>query len=193
MDKKQLRQELQKCLREIEPEKQAQKSRLACERLISTAQFQDASVIMMYLAIPNEADCCDAIAAAWQQGKTVIVPKISWEHKEMVAVQIDSLEADFSTEVSGLRNPIDGVPVPFGQIDLVVTPALAYDRSGNRLGRGGAYYDRFFASDELKASRCGFAFSEQFIESIPVENHDQMVHFLVTDSEVITFDNQQGE
>ncbi|MBW8001045.1 MAG: 5-formyltetrahydrofolate cyclo-ligase [Planctomycetes bacterium] len=193
MDKKQLRQELQKCLREIEPEKQAQKSRRACERLISTAQFQDASVIMMYLAIPNEADCCDAIAAAWQQGKTVIVPKVCWEDKEMTVVQIDSLEADFSTEVSGLRNPIDGVPVPFGQIDLVVTPALAYDRRGNRLGRGGAYYDRFFASDELKASRCGFAFSEQLVESVPVENHDQMVHFLVTDSEVITFDNQQGE
>ena len=76
---------------------------------------------------------------------------------------------------------------------MVVTPALAYDRSGNRLGRGGAYYDRFFASDELRAKRCGFAFSEQVIDSVPVENHDQLVHFLVTDSEVVTFDNQQGE
>ncbi|MHC4725754.1 MAG: 5-formyltetrahydrofolate cyclo-ligase, partial [Planctomycetota bacterium] len=56
---------------------------------------------------------------------------------------------------------------------------------GNRLGRGGSYYDRFFANTELKASRCGFGFTEQLVETIPVEEHDEPVDILVTDEEII--------
>ena len=86
----------------------------------------------------------------------------------------------------------------FGKIDLVVTPALGFDNKGNRLGRGGSYYDRFFANKELKASRCGFAFAEQMVESVPVTERDKPMDFLVTDEEVMYFnpdgDNrEQGE
>lgn len=80
-----------------------------------------------------------------------------------------------------------GVPIPIGEIDLVVTPAVAFDDEGNRLGRGGSYYDRFFANEKLKAVKCGFAFAEQRIDSVPVTDHDQPVDFLVTDEEVIYF------
>jgi len=75
----------------------------------------------------------------------------------------------------------------------VVTPALGFDRKGNRLGRGGSYYDRFFANEELKAHRCGFAFAEQLIDSVPVTSTYVPVDFLVTDEEVIYFNNQQGD
>ena len=111
----------------------------------------------------------------------------------MIAVQINSLETGFSTASSGLRNPISGLPVPFGEIDLVVTPGLGFDKNGNRLGRGGSYYDRFFANDELKADRCGFAFAEQLLDSIPVAEHDEPVEILVTDEEIIYLDNQKGD
>lgn len=193
MDKGQLRLKLQKRLSDIEPEMGIEKSKQACRNLVSTQQFQNASVIMMYLAIPNETDCTEAILEAWQQGKTVVVPKISWENRHMIPVRINSLETDFSVEVSGLRNPINGTPVPFQEINLVITPALAFDRKGNRLGRGGSYYDRFFTNNELKAVRCGLAFAEQIIDSVPVASHDQPVDFLVTDNEIITFNDQQGE
>ena len=111
----------------------------------------------------------------------------------MIPVQINSLEADFSIEVSGLRNPIKGIPVPFGDIDLVVTPALGFDKKGNRLGRGGAYYDRFFANKELRAQRCGFGFSEQLVDSLPVSKTDEPVDFLVTDKNIMYFNNQKGK
>ena len=55
------------------------------------------------------------------------------------------------------------------------------------LGRGGSYYDRFFANKELKAPKCGFAFAEQVMESVPVTDHDMPVDFLVTDEEVLYF------
>jgi 5-formyltetrahydrofolate cyclo-ligase len=85
------------------------------------------------------------------------------------------------------------VPVPFEEIGLVVTPALGFDRKGNRLGRGGSYYDRFFTDDKFRASKCGLAFAEQVVDSIPVTSTDVPVDFLVTDEEIIYFNNQVGE
>ena len=193
MDKAGLRRKLMDCLLNIPSEQRSERSRKACRNLVSTAEFQDASTIMMFLSLPHEVDTSEAILHAWQLGKAVAVPKISWQQRHMIPVQINSLETGFSTAASGLRNPISGLPVPFGEIDLVVTPGLGFDKKGNRLGRGGCYYDRFFANDELKADRCGFAFKEQLIESIPVTEHDEPVEILVTDEEIIYLDNQKGD
>ncbi len=193
MDKTQLRTELQRRLLRMSDEQRSGKSHKACRNLISTPQFQRASAIMMYLSLPHEVDTSEAILHAWQLGKVVAVPKISWQQRHMIPVQINSLETGFSTSASGLRNPITGIPTPFGEIGLVVTPALGFDRRGNRLGRGGSYYDRFFTNDELKAPRCGFAFAEQVVDSVPVAETDVPVDFLVTDEEEIYFNDQEGE
>ena len=187
MDKGQLRQQLQKCLLEMTEEQRSKKSKKACRNLISTPQFQSASVVMMYLSLPQEVDTSEVILHAWQLGKAVAVPKISWQQRHMIPVQINTLETGFSTKVSGLRNPVTGVPISFEEIDLVVAPALGFDRKGNRLGRGGSYYDRFFANPKLKALKCGFAFEEQLVETVPMADHDKPVDFLVTDEEVMYF------
>lgn len=193
MDKAELRRKLLKCLLAISSEQRSERSRKACRNLISTKEFQGASTIMMFLSLPHEVDTSEAILHAWQLGKAVAVPKISWQQRHMIAVEINSLETGLSTASSGLRHPVSGVPVPFGQIDMVVTPGLGFDKKGNRLGRGGCYYDRFFANKELKATRCGFGFAEQLIDSIPVVKHDEPVEILVTDEEIIYFDNQKGD
>ncbi len=187
IDKGQLRVNLQKCLFAIPSEQRAEKSRKACQNLISTLQFQNASAVMMYLSMPYEVDTSEAILHAWQLGKEVCVPKISWQQRHMIPVRINSLETGFSIEVAGLRNPVTGMPVPFEEIDLVVTPALGFDRKGHRLGRGGSYYDRFFTNHELKAYKCGLAFAEQVVDSVPVTSTDVLMDFLVTDEEVVYF------
>jgi 5-formyltetrahydrofolate cyclo-ligase len=193
MDKAQLRRRLQKCLFEMTEEQRCEKSKKACRNLLSTPQFRKASAVMLYLSLPHEVDTSEAILCAWQLGKIVVVPKISWQQRHMIPVQINSLETGISTGACGLRNPVTGVPMPIEEIDLVVTPALGFDAQGNRLGRGGSYYDRFFANEELKAARCGFAFAEQRIDSIPVTEHDEPVDFLVTDEEVIYFNPDRGQ
>ena len=193
MDKAGFRRELMDCLLAISAEQRSEKSRKACKNLVSMEQFQVASTVMMFVSLPHEVDTSEAILHAWQLRKVVAVPKISWQQRHMIAVQINSLETGFSTAASGLRTPISGVPVPFGEIDLVVTPALGFDKKGNRLGRGGSYYDRFFANAELKATRCGFGFAEQVLDSIPVTDHDEPVDILVTDKQITYFDNRKGE
>jgi 5-formyltetrahydrofolate cyclo-ligase len=187
MDKAQLRRKIMDCLLAISPQQRSEKSRKACENLVSTAQFQEASTVMMFVSLPHEVDTSEVILHAWQLGKVVAVPKISWQQRHMIAVQINSLETGFSTSASGLRNPISGVPVPFGEIEMVVTPMLGVDKKGNRLGRGGAYYDRFFAHPELEAVKCCLGFEEQVFDSIPTTDHDISVDMLVTDEQVTYF------
>ncbi len=192
MDKAELRHQLRNRLLAMPPEQRKEKSKRACRNLISTEQYQSASIIMLFLSLPHEVDTSEAILQAWQLGKTIAVPKISWQQRHMIPVQISSLETGFATGAGGLRNPVAGVPIPFGQIDLVVAPALGFDRLGNRLGRGGSFYDRFFANKEVIASRCGLAFAEQIMDSIPITASDEPVDFVVTDEEVIRRDEQKG-
>jgi 5-formyltetrahydrofolate cyclo-ligase len=193
MEKKRLRQRLQARLRESSAEERNEKSRKACAALIRTPEFQDSAVIMMYLPLPHEIDTSSAILHAWKLGKTVVVPKISWTQRHMMPVQINSLETGFSTEVHGLRNPVTGMPIPLQEIGLVVAPGLGFDRSGNRLGRGGAYYDRFFDSPSLDTVRCGLAFAQQVIDSVPMTELDRPLNMLVTDEEVMYFTLSEEE
>jgi len=191
MDKERLRVKLQKCLLEMSEKERSEKSQKACRNLVSTSEFQEASTVMMYLSLPHEVDTSEVVLYAWQLGKTVVVPKISWQQRHMIPVRISSLKTGFSTEVAGLRNPVTGVPAPIEEIDLVVAPALGFDRKGNRLGRGASFYDRFFSNKQLKAARCGFAFSEQVVDSVPVVDRDEPVDFLVTDKEILYFNSDR--
>ena len=100
-EKSKIRSELQKRLLEMTDKQRSEKSRRACRNLISTPQFQQASTIMMYLSLPHEVDTSEAILHAWQLGKVVGVPKISWQQRHMIAVRINSLETGFSTSASG--------------------------------------------------------------------------------------------
>jgi 5-formyltetrahydrofolate cyclo-ligase len=188
--KLQLRNELKARLVAMSVEARSEKSKAACRNLIETPPFQQAAVVMIYLSLPHEVDTAAIILSAWQQGKTVAVPKVSWQQRHMIPVIITSLETGFSTDVGGLRNPITGAPMPIEEIDLVVAPGLGFDRKGNRIGRGGSYYDRFFANKGLRAIKCGFAFEEQVVENVPVVEHDVQMDILVTDDEVVYFNKE---
>lgn len=192
MEKVELRRQLRNRLLSMPAPEHKAKSKKACQHLISTEEFQGASIVMLFLSLPHEVDTSEAILHAWQLGKTVAVPKISWQQRHMIPVLITSLETGLSTGAWGLRNPTGGAPIPFSDIDLVVAPALGFDRRGNRLGRGGSFYDRFFANKEVKAVRCGLAFAEQVLDAVPVTDSDEPVNFLVTDEEIIYCDGRKG-
>jgi 5-formyltetrahydrofolate cyclo-ligase len=71
--------------------------------------------------------------------------------------------------------------------DLVVAPLLAFDREGRRLGQGGGYYDR--ALEALRARRdvfvLGLGYLGQETHGLPVEDHDQRLDAILTESEYI--------
>lgn len=185
MDKDALRHEIKKRLAQMSPEDRIAKSKQICGLIVDTDTFQKASVVMMFLSLPHEVDTTPMILHAWQQGKTVAVPKVSWEQRHMIPIELKSLETGLTTEKTGLRMPSNGVPVPFDEIDLVITPGLGFDRHGNRLGRGGAFYDTFFTDHKITAARWGIAFREQLCDAVPHDENDVPIDAVVTEDEVI--------
>jgi 5-formyltetrahydrofolate cyclo-ligase len=72
--------------------------------------------------------------------------------------------------------------VPPEQIDLILVPGLAFTRAGQRLGRGGGFYDRYLAALPTRAIKLGVCFQCQIEENLPLEAHDQRVHAIITES-----------
>ncbi|MBU1346598.1 MAG: 5-formyltetrahydrofolate cyclo-ligase [Alphaproteobacteria bacterium] len=74
-------------------------------------------------------------------------------------------------------------PLPLAEVvdpDLIITPLLAFDDFGGRLGQGGGFYDRTFAARPA-ATRVGFAFADQRVERLPMERHDIRLHGVLTE------------
>ena len=85
----------------------------------------------------------------------------------------------------GPKEPARRVAVSPQDVDVVVTPGLAFDREGRRLGYGGGYYDRYLSRLHPHAVRIGIGFSRQVVEEVPEEDGDETVDVIVTDDEVI--------
>lgn len=184
-DKNQIRSEIKTVLAEMGPAEAASKSSAAAGRLIAEREFTDARSVMIFLPIPGEIDPLDIARAAWSQGKRVAAPKIR-APGVMDAVEIHSLDQDLAPGAMDILEPIGNGVLAAGELDLIVAPALAYDRRGNRLGRGGGYYDRFINRTD-GCLVCGLAFGGQLLDELPAEPHDQQVNMLATDVELLRF------
>ena len=84
-----------------------------------------------------------------------------------------------------------GIPEPVSSKifypDILLVPLVAYDSSLNRLGYGGGYYDRYIEKIEKikKVTKIGLAFSFQKISSIPINQYDKRLDFIVTEKEIL--------
>jgi 5-formyltetrahydrofolate cyclo-ligase len=185
--KKELRQHLRGALAQISPEQLHQRSVQACTLLTSTQEFKRAQIIMVFLSLPNELDTTSLVLHAWQGMKRVLAPKVSWEQRRMLPIEIQSLSDDVSESPLGIREPAQGVPFPVANIDLVVVPGLGFDLNGNRIGRGRGFYDRFLAHRDWHGVACGLAFEDQVNEQVPTEALDMRVDMLVTDKAIRRF------
>ncbi len=138
---------------------------------------------MTYVSMPTEVDTYYLNEEALKQGKRIIVPYIDPETHEMIATELLSLnylkEGPF-----GIYQPEGGLvkPVPLKEIDLVVVPAIAYDKKNMRLGRGKGYYDRFLAGARPSGTKIvGLAFHFQVVDVLPSDPHDKSVFRVITD------------
>lgn len=179
--KKELRERIRKIVAGISPEEAAAKSAAATERLVRTPEFGRAQVVMVFLSLPSEIDTTSLVLRCWQDHKRVLAPRVSWEQRRMLPTEIRSLTSDLVESAMGLREPVSGSPIPIPIIDMVIVPGLAFDKNGNRLGRGRGFYDRFLAHPEFAGVTCGFAFDEQVLPEVPSDALDKPVSMLVTD------------
>ena len=176
-----LRKHLRDVLAHMSDADKHAKSVAACAMIAASPEFAAARVVMLYLSTPQEVDTAPIALRAWQAGKSVVVPKVSWDQRRMLPVEISSLTTGLTSTGPGIREPIAGNPMPADLIDLVIVPGLGFTETGYRIGRGMGFYDRFLAQSEFLGLSCGLAFSEQIMPDLPVLDHDVPLSMLATD------------
>lgn len=171
----------------IPSEDLALRSSRAAGLLFAQPEYHRCETLMVYLSLPREVDTTPIVVKAWQDGKRVVAPQVLWESKQMIPIEIRSLDDDVASSAMGIREPIRGEPAPISDIDLVVVPGLGFDPSGTRLGRGRGFYDRFLSRREFRGIPCGLALEEQIVTAIAADPNDIRMKMLVTDQRVVRF------
>jgi 5-formyltetrahydrofolate cyclo-ligase len=132
-------------------------------------------------ALPGEVQTLPIIRWCWSDGRQVIVPVVGAD-RVMGHLFLTPETALARTRWGGLE-PEGGEPADPVAVDVVLVPGVAFDRSGNRLGMGGGYYDRFLAG--ISAPKIALAHAFQIVEAVPVDERDQRVDAIVTPDEVV--------
>ena len=160
-------------------------------RLMRIEEIRKASSLMVYVSFGSEVVTDDLIRWGWGEGKRIVVPFCRPEGREMTACRIDGFD-ELEKGHYGIRAPMVGRlrPVPSGEIDVVLVPAVAFDRQGYRVGYGGGYYDRFLPGCP-QAAKIGAAFACQIIEEIPVGPYDVAMDCIVTEEEILIPENKR--
>jgi len=171
----------------IAPEDFHRRSVAVCRALVEQPEYARAQVVMIYLSMPHEADTSHIALQCWADGKRVLAPRVSWEQRRMLPTEIRSLDSDVHDGPMGIPEPMEGMPIPVGDIDLIIVPGLAFDKAGMRLGRGRGFYDRFLGHRDFRAFSCGIALEAQVVEKVPIEENDKRLRMLVTNECVRRF------
>lgn len=137
--------------------------------LLQHPRVQQAKVIMFYAALPDEVQTRDSIVSL-VRNKTVLLPVVKGDLLEVR--QFSTLDS-MSLGAYNISEP-QGLPwVGLSLIDLVIVPGVAFDRFGNRLGRGRGYYDRFLSQPTLRtAYKLGLCYPCQLCNRVPSEPSD---------------------
>jgi 5-formyltetrahydrofolate cyclo-ligase len=160
-------------------EERAAAGRMIRDELLSLPELQMAGTVAAYYSIGSEPDTRGLVYALWKRGTYVLLPllradgDLDWASYEGP----ESLVAG----PRGLREPGEA-PRGVGAIaraDAVLVPALAVDRLGNRLGRGGGSFDRALARVGRLIPVIALLYDGELVERVPVEGHDTPVRGVV--------------
>ena len=148
-----------------------------CERLKS--QMPSARTILFFAPLPDELDVWPVLELSLALGVNCALPFFDAEKKIYGAKIIQTLATDIVTGKFGVREPAAScTEIALNQFDLILVPGMAFDLSGNRLGRGQGFYDRLL--ENASGIKCGVCHDFQLLEKIPSEPHDAKVDFILT-------------
>jgi 5-formyltetrahydrofolate cyclo-ligase len=215
--KAEVRRQVSHVLAGLPPVRRRDTGIAVARRLATLPPVLRARTIMAFLSLPMEVDTWPTIQWAWREGKRIVIPRIEagpaaagrsrpcfgrrrpedcdapLRQRRMVAVALEAADVPaVRPGALGILEVPGAAPVPVAEIDVVLVPCQAVDRRGNRLGKGGGFYDRFLADPDLRAETIALAFHEQLLDEVPAAERDRRVRRLVTDEEILVFDVGSG-
>ncbi|MCL2391096.1 MAG: 5-formyltetrahydrofolate cyclo-ligase [Oscillospiraceae bacterium] len=149
--------------------------------VLSLKEFTAAKSIMLYCSIGNEPDTLALAKAALAAGKNVAFP-FCLKKGIMQAHHVRSLN-ELKPALLGIPAPPESSPIiERDKLDLIIVPALIFDKARYRLGYGGGYYDRYL--DGINAYTVGITRHRLLRDEVPRAPHDVAVDCLVTEEQV---------
>ena len=160
----------------------------ASERIVAEIEgwdvFRDASRVLLFSALRGEPSLLTLLNSG--QSKEFCFPKV--ENDQLRVFGVQSLD-QLSPGKFGILEPVESLAteIPPSEIELALIPGVAFGRKGERLGRGGGFFDRFLPMLSPDALIAGVCFQCQVFDNLPVESHDFPVNALVSDTGVLRF------
>lgn len=151
-----------------------QKSALIFTQIEKKSYFLDAQTIFAYWSMDGEVNTHDFILK-WAKKKQFILPVVRGNELELRF--FDGIQSLKQGSSFGIMEPTGKIVNDLTGIDLIIVPGIAFDKAGNRLGRGKAYYDKTLSN--CNALKLGVCFDFQLIENIPIEPHDIIMNEVI--------------
>lgn len=144
--------------------------------------YKESKGIMAYMDFRNEVKTDKIINNAFEEGKTLVLPKSIKETITILPCIVESI-GDLKLGTYGIMEPDDKNIADINTIDMVLVPGVAFDKDGYRLGYGAGYYDRFLK--DYKGIKVGLCFDLQWVHNVYKDEHDISMDYLITERGII--------
>ena len=181
--KAEIRKEIIRRLQDQDSSTREEKNRIIQDKLLSSEEYRSGKTVMTYVSLPTEVNTSYLNQEALKQGKRVAVPYIEPSYQTIIAAELKAIKC-LEKGPYGIYQPKKDLikAIPLEEIDLIVVPAIAYDKNNMRLGRGKGYYDKFLAERDLSLVKTiGLAYQFQVVDTLPSDPHDRPVSRVITD------------
>lgn len=151
-------------------------------KLLQTDVYNHADQVFTYVSKQNEVNTHQLIIDGAKNNKRVAVPRVI--KKGIMKFYYISSFDDLSIGKFEVLEPQDmsNEAIP-SKRSIMIVPGLAFDKSGNRIGYGGGFYDRYL-NQYPDITKIALAFDIQFVQEIPVGQHDVKVDMIITPSRI---------
>lgn len=164
------------------------KSRQIGGRLLQLPEVSEAKVLFVYISFRSEVATLDLVDKLIAMGKTVTVPITRVAEKRLDAINITDRVKDLEPGYCNIPEPLEALCtekiVAPELIEAIILPGSVFDLRGGRFGYGGGFYDRFVSKVE-KAVRIGLAYDLQIVDKAPLQEHDELLDYVVTETRCI--------
>ena len=150
------------------------------ERILTMPEYRAAKKVFCYFSLPMEVQTGGLIREMIRQGKEVCLP-VTNRDRTMKALRLRDAEAVHRGAFK-VMEPDGDEEIEPAALDLILTPGLAFDRAGGRIGYGAGCFDRFLP--KCRGLIVGLALDMQMVDSVPMEAHDVFMHRIVTETAV---------
>jgi 5-formyltetrahydrofolate cyclo-ligase len=156
------------------------------QHLVDLASDLHVRSLSAYLSLPDEPGTRDFLSWACGEDIRVLLP-VSREDGLLDWAPYDGEGED--VDFLGLPAPTSELlgPIAINDVDLIIIPAAAVDRSGMRMGWGRGYFDKTLGSMERRPPVYAVIFDDELVDTVPRERHDQPVNGVVTPSGIVSF------